>query len=116
MTIGTFLSDMRDEISLLFSEWKFKNETGEYSHFSVFEQALPVPSGENDPEPFPYIVIRAEDGGTTSPSSPETLRVRFTIGIYDDDPDGRAYIDVLNAIDRIRFFAIPKTETEDKLT
>ncbi len=158
MTLGTFISDMCEEITLLFSEWKFKNENGDYANISVFEQALPIPSGESEPEPFPYIVVRAEDGGTTTPNSPETVRVRFTIGIYDDEPNNRGHIDVFNVIDRIRqrfernqllrkqymrlqsdqypmrwavpdddtfpyffgalemFFAIPKIETEDKLT
>lgn len=158
MIIQTFVSDMCEEIALLFSEFKYKSESGEYCRFSIFEQALPVPSGEDEPELFPYIVIRIEDGGTTTPSSPETVRVRFTIGIFDDDPQNKGHIDVLNAIDRIRqrfernpllkmqymrlqsdqhptrwavpddesfpyffgalemFFAIPKIETEDKLT
>lgn len=158
MTLGTFISDMCEEISLLFLEWKFKNEGGDYANISVFEQALPIPSGENEPEPFPYIVVRAEDGGSATPNSPETVRVRFTIGIYDDEPSNRGHIDVFNTIDRIRqrfernqllrkqymrlqsdqypmrwavpdddtfpyffgalemFFAIPKIETEDKLT
>lgn len=102
MTIGTFLTDMCDEISLLFSEWKFKDEGGEFQKFSVFEQALPVSQGEDDPEPFPYIVVRVEDGGTTSPAKPETARVIFTIGICDESLDNQGHKDVLNVIDRIR--------------
>lgn len=102
MTLGTFVADMCDEIRLLFREWKFKDEGGEFSSVSVFEQALPIPTGEDEPEPFPYIVVRIEDGGTTTPTSPETVRVRFTVGIFDESQDNHGHIDVLNAIDRIR--------------
>lgn len=102
MTLSTFISDLCDEIKLLFSEWKFKDESGEYSRFSVFEQALPIPAGENEPEPFPYIVVRAEDGGTTMPTKPETARVIITIGIYDDALENQGHKDILNSIDRIR--------------
>ena len=92
MTIGTFLTDMCDEINLLFNEWKFKDENGDFQKFSVFEQALPAREGEDDPEPFPYIVVRVEDGGTTSP----------TIGIFDESLENQGHKDILNVIDRIR--------------
>ncbi len=158
MTVGTFLSDMCAEIKRIFSEWKATDESGGFERVSVFEQALPVQSGEDSAEPFPYIVVRVEDGGATTPNTPETVRVRFTIGVFDDNAGNRGHIDVLNMIDCIRqrfereqtlceqyyrlqsdqyplrwavpdddtfpyffgalemFFAIPKIETEDKLT
>ncbi len=104
MTLSTFISDMREEMELLFSEWRFKDENAEkaFQPVSVFEQSLPIPVGEDEPEPFPYIVVRAEDGGTASPEAPETVRVRFVIGIFDDNSQNRAHIDVFNMIDRIR--------------
>lgn len=102
MTINTFLENLCREIMFLFKDFQFKEESGELTNLNVFSQSLPIPSGEDDPEPFPYIVVRAADGGKISPNSSETVRVGFVIGIFDESLNNQGYKDVFNIIDRIR--------------
>lgn len=102
MTVNSFLEDLCDELKLLFKDFQLKDETGKLQSFNIFEQSLPIPSGEDEPEPFPYIVVRAADGGKTAPEDYETVRVMLIIGIFDDELNNQGHKDVLNSIDCIR--------------
>lgn len=102
MTALTFMDDLCRELKLLFSDFRFLDESGETTKVNIYQQSLPIPSGEDDPEPFPYIVVRAEYGGKSSPQNPETIKVGFIIGVYDDNLNNQGHKDVLLMIDRIR--------------
>jgi hypothetical protein len=101
MVIETFTNDLVSELQELFSELKLKSIDDGYKKLSIYKQALPIPADE-DPEPFPYIVVRTVDGGTTSPSKSEVVRVALMIGIFDDDTKNQGYSDLLNIIEKIK--------------
>lgn len=102
VTVNSLMDAMKDELTKLFKEFRFKNEAGDDVGFTIFKHDLPIPEGEDDPQPFPYIVVRAPDGGSTSPESEETARIILVFGIYDDTADNQGNQDVLIAIERVR--------------
>lgn len=102
MVIETFVDDLVSELQDLFTEAKFKTIDDKLKTISVYKQALPIPSSEKEPEPFPYIVVRTVDGGTTAPGKAEVVRVLLMIGIYDDNIQNQGYSDLMNVIEKIK--------------
>lgn len=102
MTVNSLLDDFKEELKLLFKHFRLKAEDGKHTTFNIFEHDLPVPKGEDEPEPFPYTIVKAVDGEITTFKSPETVRVVLVFGIYDDDLNNQGHRDILNVIDCVR--------------
>lgn len=74
----------------------------------AYDQFLPLKELENgsiDPEaedPFPYIIVRADQGGIESPTDPHKAHFILLIGIFDDDPRNKGHRAVLEIIERIQ--------------
>lgn len=102
MTVNTFLKDFKAELEGLFADFPLTDESGAQVRLNVFIDSLPIPEGEDSPEPFPYLVIRAMEGGKDEPDAAEVVKVIILIGIYDGSTENRGYVDVRNVIDRLR--------------
>ena len=82
--VATFLQDdLVEELKLVFKDLRYKTPGGELSEINIFPQALPIPGPAEPPEgesteyleeglgvtdpvkeedPYPYAIVRIEDG------------------------------------------------------
>lgn len=125
------------ELKEITSHMQFMDKKGNKTTLNVFEQVLPMedaiidsgtsisedefdedalpvdeqlmPSGET--EPFPYCIIRINDGEQADPWSPQYVYVDIIIGIYDGNRNV-AYQGVLNVIQAFmeRFYKNPSLD------
>ena len=126
--VATFLQeDLVEELKKILQGFRLKNPYGESCEINIFSQNLPVPESleqtdipieqlENGlieditmKEPYPYIIVRIEDGEIKDESSAQIVSVLLLIGIYDNAYEKQGYKDVLNIIQKIyeRFAKMP---------
>lgn len=119
--IATYLQDdLAEELRRIFKEFRLKDPKGEYSELHIFEQALPVPVAQDIPEdvtdfdleegiydaqatedPYPYIIVRVEQGKIEVIDQEQTVEVNLVIGIIDRDYNNQGHKDILNIIQKI---------------
>lgn len=121
--VATFLQDdLAAELKTVFSGLKLKTPMGGLSEVNVFTQALPIPPPTEPPEgedqtlleegftdtdpvktedPYPYAIVRVEDGRIEAIDDDQTVTVLVILGVYDDDLRNQGHKDVLNMIQDI---------------
>ncbi len=118
--VVTFLQDeLMSEIKKILADFRLKNPQKEPSEINVFLQNLPIPKpveqGEIPPEllenglveeqtdldPYPYIIIRIEDGEIKDENSAQEVHINLLIGIYEPNYDKQGHKDVLNIMAKI---------------
>lgn len=117
----TFLQDaLQEELQKLFDGFYLDDPSGNQVPINVYKQFLPVPVAKDIPGtvtdmeleegmynaeavtvPFPYIIIRLEDGIIDKIDREQTVHVNLLIGVIDRNPDNQGHKDVLNLIQRI---------------
>lgn len=137
MTALEFQMDLADEIKKITENMTFKNKAGSEVPLEVFIQNLPVKRAEvksdsddeddedededklpipeeqimssEETEPFPYCIIRIEDGFQEDAASPVYVNTVLIIGLYNDDCKAQGHQDILNIIQKIteRFYKNP---------
>lgn len=126
--VATFLQDdLCEELKKIFKDFRLKNPQGNTSKINIFKQNLPMPRPacqddiptellENGlaeettaQDPYPYIIIRIEDGEIKDEASTQTVNTYLLIGVFDDSYEKQGTKDVLNIIADIyeRFAKIP---------
>lgn len=126
--VATFLqNELAEELKNILADFRFKNPQGERTSINVFEQLLPMPEpldqGEIAPEllenglvdeqtapdPYPYILVRIQDGEIEDENSAQKVNLALLIGIYEPDYDKQGHKDILNIIAKIyeRFAKLP---------
>ncbi len=126
--VATFLqSELADELKTILADVRLKNPCGEVSAINVFEQFLPMPESANledippellenglaneqtVPDPYPYIIIRINDGEIKDEDSAQIVNITLLIGTYEQDYDKQGNKDILNIISKIyeRFAKTP---------
>lgn len=115
--VAAFLQDdLAAELKKILKGFRLKDPQGNLSEIHIFEQDLPMPeplkqdgipiealeNGLADEitakDPFPYILIRIEDGEIKDEASAQTINTNLIIGIYDNSYDKQGHKDVLNII------------------
>lgn len=96
------------EIRALFADARFKNTKGKEVELNVYSQFLPAKRAGQDADPFPYAIVRVQDGNLSALSEPETCNVFIFFGVWDDSLDFQGYKDVLNAITRLKIHLFAK--------
>ena len=117
-----FQKALAEEVREITADMWFCDRSGKETPLHVFEQILPLekaevgtlPDEESDfalpeesimaseeTEPFPYCVVRIEDGEQQDAYSSQYVSTQLIIGIYDSDR-AKAYQGVLNVIQRFR--------------
>lgn len=127
MTSAFLQSELADELKKIFSDFRLKNPQGEPSGINIFEQLLPMPEpleqGEIAPEllenglvdvrtvpdPYPYIIVRLDEGEIEDADSAQKVSLSLLIGIYEPDYAKQGHKDILNIIAKIyeRFAKCP---------
>lgn len=62
----------------------------------------PPQDPEADDDPFPYLIVRLDKGGITSPDTPHRINIIVLVGIFDDDPRNQGHVAVMEIIERIQ--------------
>jgi hypothetical protein len=102
MTAFSLQSDLRDELEKLLFDCQMKGQDGEKAHFQVFENSTPIPEDDNEPDFFPYVVVRTQSGEIPeSKDTAPTVKVLILIGLFDDDLENNGNHYVLLVIQRI---------------
>jgi len=126
--VASFLqSDLADELRKVLDGFRLMNPLGEIAGINVFEQRLPMPElrvqeeippellenglaeEQADPDPYPYVIVRVEDGEIKDESSAQTVNVTLLIGTYDPESGKQGHKDILSIIAKIyeRFAKVP---------
>ena len=119
MTVYQLLKDLAEEIEAVLADMIFKDPKGKMEHMRAFPQALPkreqnvkigdlLPDDEEDDEdPYPYCVVRAESGNIGIGA--QKVKVLLIFGILNDDIKNQGQTELLNVIHRVteRFIKNP---------
>lgn len=73
-----------DDLKDLFKDRYFKTPHQTMESPKTFQQDLPPHDARSEEDPFPYIIVRLDQGGVDTPTDPHKARVILVIGIYDD--------------------------------
>lgn len=126
--VAAFLqSELADELKEILADFRLKDPQGERTSINIFEQILPMPEpldqgeiapellengladGQTAPDPFPYILVRVQDGEIEDESSAQKVNVVLILGIYEPDYGKQGHKDILNMIAKVyeRFAKCP---------
>ena len=102
MTVLDAQKALAEDLRVLFADTRLKGEDGKKRSISIFESMIPHPQTVEEPEPFPYAVVRADSGKFVEDSDDtSTAKLLILLGVYDDDEKYPLDRDVLMLIDRI---------------
>ncbi len=93
---------VKDDLTALFQETRYRNPEGQPSTISVFKQHLPKQETEDADDPFPYIIVRVDSGGIATQADPHKVAVILLIGTYDDGTDNQGHEAVLEILEKIQ--------------
>lgn len=115
--VAALLQDsLAAELGGIFKGFRLKDPRGNQSGINIFRQNLPVPESmgqENIPpemlenglaeditaeDPYPYIIVKIEDGEIKDEASAQTVNTILQIGVFEDDFRKQGHKDVLNII------------------
>lgn len=118
--VASFLQDcIAEELKKIFEGFQLMDPKGNMRDINIFRQNLPMPEAEmqtNIPceqlenglaeeipreDPYPYIIVRIEDGEIKDEASTQTVNTILVIGIYDGSYDKHGSKDVMNVIQKI---------------
>lgn len=73
-----------NDLEALFADRPFKTPNNTMAAPKAYPQILPPKDARHEDDPFPYIIVRLDQGGVDSQTDPHKVRVLLIIGIYDD--------------------------------
>lgn len=100
-----------NRLKALFSNITFNDPNMERVQMHVFRQHLPVKS-QNDLSYYPYVIVQIYDGEQEKENDPETAKIIFIVGSFDDNQDNQGYNEVVDAINKI-FIDLKKDPQQD---
>ncbi|MCD8204717.1 MAG: hypothetical protein LUC16_02700 [Coprobacillus sp.] len=111
------------ELTKMFKDYISRDQYGPVKGINVYSQNLPIPKSapppeydldpavveeglmasdvSNVPEPFPYIIVRANQGVIETIEGEQEVEFYLLIGVYDNRLDNQGHKDVLNIIQDI---------------
>ena len=119
--IATFLQDdLKADLEETFKHFFLKDPQGKLVNLNIFKQNLPIPVAAEMPEtvtdeeleegvydaiakedPYPYIIVRVEQGKIEGIDQEQTVIVNLIIGVIDRGYENQGHKDVLNIIQKI---------------
>lgn len=119
--IATFLQDdLAADLADIFKHFRLKNPQGETVGLNIFKQSLPIPTTKDIPDtvtdeeleegkynaeaeedPYPYIIVRVEQGTIDKIDQEQAVIVNLIIGVIDRDYNNQGHKDVLNIIQKV---------------
>ena len=90
------------DLNKLFKDSLYKTPSGEMAKPSFFKQFLPKRQSEEDDDPFPYGIIRLDNGAIAGGTDPHKVGTIILIGIFDDAPENQGHTAVLEIMEKIQ--------------
>lgn len=94
--------DMVADLTSLLQNRRYNKPDGGTAAISVFAQNLPKRQSENDDDPFPYVIVRLNNGNIENQTSPHKVSVYLLVGIYDDAMENQGHRAVLEIMEVIQ--------------
>jgi len=102
LTVSTLLDDLKLELEDILKDFRVKREDdGCLVPVNLFLQNLPKETMGSDGKIAPFVLIRAEEMGQTSPTDHTEISITLTGCIWDDDETMQGFRDLLNLFERI---------------
>ena len=102
MTARDLQAAIVDDLKKMFTSSLYKTPTDEYAPPAVYAQNLPKRQSEEDPDPFPYVIVRLDSGEIPDPTNPQKVAVLLLIGAYDDAPENQGHMAVMEIMEKIQ--------------
>ena len=119
--IAAFLQDdLAEELKVVFEHFRLEDPDGTRRAINIYKQSLPIPEAEEIPDtvtdeeleegiydakakeaPFPYILVRLEEGKIEVIDQEQTVIVNLIIGVIDRNHNNQGHKDVLNIMQKI---------------
>ncbi len=93
---------IKADLETLFMHRRFRAPSGDPTPIHVFRQHVPKLQSENDEDPYPYIIVRLDSGGSDAMAAPHKVAVLLLIGVYYDFTDNTGDDVVLEIIETIQ--------------
>lgn len=90
-----------NELAELFKDSRYKAPGGEDRAPAVFRQLLPKREAEDDDDPFPYLIVRL-DNGTVNVRDYHTVMTLVLVGVFDDSPENNGHDAVIEMLEKIQ--------------
>lgn len=103
LTAASLQADLMLEVSRMLHGIRLPSPGGKREPVRCFSDDLPIPETDDDPDPFPYVIVRLSSGAREAPDEAETVTVNLLFGCYDNGPDRQGHRDILNLIERVKF-------------
>lgn len=84
MTARELQIALLDDLDELFKKRPFKTPHNTMEPPKAYPQNLPLKDARSEEDPFPYIIVRLDQGGVETQTDPHKVRVILVIGVYDD--------------------------------
>jgi hypothetical protein len=112
MIPDTLQEDLMGRIKGIFDGQLFKGQNGERVPIKVYEQHLPIPKPNNNPEDefeeednslsfFPAVIVQLDEGIQENWEDSQTVTVNLVVGVYDEDENRSGYKDVTRILRKI---------------
>lgn len=97
------------DLNELFKNSLYKTPSGSMAAPSFFKQFLPKRQSEEDDDPFPYGIVRLDNGAIAGTTDPHKVAIIVLVGVFDDAPENQGHTTVLEIMEKIqeRFENIP---------
>lgn len=103
LTAASLQDDLLAEVERLLGGIRLPSPAGERMPVQCFPDDLPIPQSDDDPDPFPYAIVRLSSGAREAPDEAETVTVNLLFGCYDNGADRQGHRDILNLIELVKF-------------
>lgn len=90
------------DLNELFKDSLYKTPSGEMGKPSFFKQFLPKRKSEDDDDPFPYGIVRLDNGAIAGTTESHQVGIIILVGIFDDALENQGHGAVLEIMEKIQ--------------
>lgn len=90
------------DLNGLFQDSLYKTPAGTMAKPSFFMQFLPKRQSEEDDDPFPYGIVRLDNGAIAGPTDPHQVAIIILVGVFDDAIENQGHTTVLEIMEKIQ--------------
>ena len=90
------------DLKALFAHDRYKTPNNTMESLHVFSQFLPKKADTEEDDPFPYVIVRVDNGTIETQIDPHKIVILLVVGIFDDDEQNQGHAAVLEIIERIQ--------------
>jgi len=99
-----FQDDLKEELEKVLDHLAFESPVSKDKNgckIKIFKQMLPYKYTDEEEDPYPYIIVRLQNGEMEKPDGAHKVKVLIIIGIYERNKENQGHQHVLNIIQDI---------------